>query len=129
MNTTLIILSLGIALLVIVAFPRLRHKKTDGAAPPAFPEHGQKLATMGDIEKSPLALWLLDQACAQTGTDLRNDPLALTRIAEAAAKAQLKIQTSGAAEISLPFLTADTTCIKHVAVKITYKQASTLRKL
>lgn len=91
MNTTLIILSLGIALLVIVAFPRLRHKKTDGAASPAFPERGQKLATMGDIEKSPLALWLLDQACAQTGTDLRNDPLALTRIAEAAANAQLKI--------------------------------------
>jgi hypothetical protein len=129
MNTILIILLLCIALLVIFAFPRLRRNKTDGAAPPSLPERSPKLATMDDIEKTPLALWLLDQACAQTGTDLRNDPLALTRIAEAAAMAQLKIQTSGAAEISLPFLTTDFTGIKHMAVKITHEQASALRKL
>ena len=128
MSTTLIVILLALALLVIVALPSLRRKKTDDAAPPALSVRSAKPADLHDVKSTPLYRWLCEQACAQTGMDLRNDPMALTRIAEAAKKAQAEIDAAGSAEISLPYICADASGPKHLELRITREQASALKR-
>ena len=132
MNTLLIVCVLGLVLLAIVALPKMFRGKADADAlplptqTPASPR-APKLATVLDIDASPLARWLCDQACAQTGIDLRADSMALTRIAEASKKAQADIDASGAADVSLPYISADTGGPKHFELRVTREQVSALK--
>ena len=57
---------------------------------------------------------------------LRQDPLALTRIAEAVAKARKEIDSAGATEISLPYITANARGPKHFMLKVTREQVAAL---
>lgn len=63
--------------------------------------------------------WVLDEFKKQEGIDLRNDPLALQRIKEAAEKAKCELSTANETEINLPFITADSSGPKHLVLKIT----------
>lgn len=91
MLTILIVGVLGLVLLAIVALPKMFRGKDDAPLPhlpeqaPMVPRSPKPAAAPG-IDSSPLARWLCDEACTQTGIDLLGDPLALPRIADAAKK-------------------------------------------
>ncbi|QKV19504.1 molecular chaperone DnaK [Oricola thermophila] len=53
------------------------------------------------------------------GIDLKNDKLALQRLKEAAEKAKIELSSSSQTEINLPFITADASGPKHLAMKLT----------
>ena len=53
------------------------------------------------------------------GVDLKNDVLALQRLKEAAEKAKIELSSGSQTEVNLPYITADATGPKHLAVKIT----------
>jgi len=53
------------------------------------------------------------------GVDLRNDPLALQRLKEAAEKAKIELSSSQQTDINLPYITADQTGPKHLNLKLT----------
>src|ERR1051325_8883576 len=53
------------------------------------------------------------------GLDLSKDVLALQRLKEAAEKAKIELSSSQQTEINLPYITADQTGPKHLAMKIT----------
>ena len=55
----------------------------------------------------------------ESGIDLRRDKLALQRLKEAAEKAKIELSSSTQTEINLPFITADQTGPKHLAIKLT----------
>ncbi|QWT46105.1 molecular chaperone DnaK [Azospira inquinata] len=55
----------------------------------------------------------------ESGADLKNDVLALQRLKEAAEKAKIELSSSQQTEINLPYITADASGPKHLALKIT----------
>jgi len=52
------------------------------------------------------------------GIDLRNDKLALQRLKEAAEKAKIELSSASQTEINLPYITADASGPKHLALKL-----------
>src|SRR4026209_1928092 len=66
---------------------------------------------------------LIDYLCEEfkkdQGIDLRNDVLALQRLKEAAEKAKIELSSSAQTEINLPYITADKSGPKHLAIKVT----------
>jgi len=55
----------------------------------------------------------------EQGVDLSKDVLALQRLKEAAEKAKIELSSSQQTEINLPYITADQSGPKHLAIKIT----------
>ena len=53
------------------------------------------------------------------GVDVKNDPMALQRVKEAAEKAKCELSSSTETEINLPFITADSSGPKHLVMKLT----------
>ncbi len=60
------------------------------------------------------------------GIDLKNDPLALTRLKEAAEKAKIELSSSSETEINLPYITADASGPKHLQLKISRAKLESL---
>jgi len=58
--------------------------------------------------------WLLALFHQETGIDLRTDRLALQRLKEAAEKAKCELSRRDAAEINLPFISADESGARHL---------------
>ena len=58
--------------------------------------------------------------------DLRQDPLALQRLKEAAEKAKIELSNSQQTEINLPYITADQTGPKHLVLKLTRAKLESL---
>ena len=58
--------------------------------------------------------WLADKFKGETGIDLRQDPMALQRLKEAAEKAKMELSSTTQANINLPFITMDASGPKHV---------------
>jgi molecular chaperone DnaK len=63
--------------------------------------------------------YLADEFKKETGLDLRNDPLALQRLKEAAEKAKIELSSAQQTEINLPYVTADASGPKHLVQKLT----------
>jgi len=63
--------------------------------------------------------YLCDEFKKDQGIDLRNDVLALQRLKEAAEKAKVELSSSAQTEINLPYITADKSGPKHLAIKVT----------
>src|SRR6478609_9341248 len=63
--------------------------------------------------------YLADEFKKDQGIDLRNDVLALQRLKEAAEKAKIELSSSQQTEVNLPYITADASGPKHLAIKIT----------
>lgn len=55
----------------------------------------------------------------EQGVDLSKDVLALQRLKDAAEKAKIELSSSQQTEINLPYITADATGPKHLAIKVT----------
>ncbi len=55
----------------------------------------------------------------EQGVDLKKDVLALQRLKEAAEKAKIELSSGQQTEINLPYITADASGPKHLAIKIT----------
>jgi molecular chaperone DnaK len=63
--------------------------------------------------------WIVAEFRKQEGIDLSKDRMALQRLKEAAEKAKMELSTVMETEINLPFVTADQTGPKHLAMKLT----------
>ena len=63
--------------------------------------------------------YLCDEFKKESGVDLRKDMLALQRLKDAAEKAKIELSSSQQTEVNLPYITADQTGPKHLAIKIT----------
>lgn len=63
--------------------------------------------------------YLADEFKKESGMDLRNDPLALQRLKEAAEKAKIELSSAQQTEINLPYVTADASGPKHLVQKLT----------
>jgi molecular chaperone DnaK len=70
--------------------------------------------------------YLSDEFKKDQGIDLRNDVLALQRLKEAAEKAKIELSSSQQTEVNLPYITADASGPKHLAVKITRAKLESL---
>jgi molecular chaperone DnaK len=63
--------------------------------------------------------YLADEFKKEQGIDLRTDKLALQRLKEAAEKAKIELSSTNQTEVNLPFITANQSGPKHLAIKLT----------
>ena len=63
--------------------------------------------------------WLVAEFKKDQGVDLSQDRMALQRLKEAAEKAKMELSSTMESEINLPFITADASGPKHLALKLT----------
>src|SRR5438034_62181 len=63
--------------------------------------------------------WIIAEFKKDQGIDLSKDKMALQRLKEAAEKAKQELSTTMETEINLPFVTADASGPKHLAMKLT----------
>ena len=71
-----------------------------------------------DIDKRVMD-WIVEEYKKDQGIDLSKDRMALQRLKEAAEKAKMELSTVLETEINLPFITADASGPKHLAMKLT----------
>ena len=70
--------------------------------------------------------FLADEFNKDQGVDLRNDPIALQRLKEAAEKAKIELSSTTQTEVNLPYITADASGPKHLNVKLTRAKLESL---
>ncbi|MGD9137774.1 MAG: molecular chaperone DnaK [Desulfobacterales bacterium] len=70
--------------------------------------------------------YLANEFKKEQGIDLRNDKMALQRLKEAAEKAKIELSASMQTEVNLPFITADASGPKHLAIKLTRAKLESL---
>jgi len=63
--------------------------------------------------------YIVSEFQKEQGVDLRKDPLAMQRLKEAAEKAKIELSSSQQTEVNLPYITADASGPKHLAIRIT----------
>ena len=73
----------------------------------------------GDDIDEKLIEWIIDEFKKDQGIDVSNDKMALQRLKEAAEKAKIELSSAMETEINLPFVTADQSGPKHLAMKLT----------
>lgn len=90
------------------------------------------LATNGDTflggEDFDMVLidYLAEEFKKEQSIDLKNDPLAMQRLKEAAEKAKIELSSSQQTEVNLPYITADASGPKHLVVKLTRAKLESL---
>ena len=72
----------------------------------------------GDNIDQVLIDWLIAEFKKESGIDVSKDKMVLQRLKEAAEKAKIELSSTMETEINLPFLTADQTGPKHLAIKL-----------
>jgi molecular chaperone DnaK len=73
----------------------------------------------GDDLDERIIQWIAGEFQKSDGIDLTRDRMALQRLREAAEKAKIELSTALETEINLPFVTADQTGPRHLAMKLT----------
>ncbi len=73
----------------------------------------------GDNFDKTIVDFLASEFKKDQGIDLKQDPMALQRLYEAAEKAKIELSTAQESQINLPFITADTSGPKHLDVRLT----------
>ena len=73
----------------------------------------------GDDFDQRIIDWLCDEFKREQAIDLRQDKMALQRLKEAAEKAKSELSTVQQTEVNLPFITADSSGPKHLAITLT----------
>ena len=68
----------------------------------------------GDDFDQAIIDWLADEFKKEESMDLREDPMALQRLKEAAEKAKVELSSSTQTEINLPYITATSSGPKHL---------------
>ena len=90
------------------------------------------LATNGDTHlggedfDTRLINYLVDEFKKDQGINLKNDPLAMQRLKEAAEKAKIELSSAQQTDVNLPYITADATGPKHMNVKVTRAKLESL---
>ncbi len=90
------------------------------------------LATNGDtfLGGEDFDRRLIDYLAAEfkkdSGVDVKNDPLALQRLKEAAEKAKIELSSTQQTEVNLPYITADASGPKHLNIKVTRAKLESL---
>ncbi len=80
----------------------------------------------GDDFDQRLIDYIADEFRKQESIDLRDDPMALQRLKEAAEKAKCELSQQKETSVNLPFITADQNGPKHLQVNITRATFETL---
>ena len=70
--------------------------------------------------------YLADEFKKDQAVDLRNDPMAIQRLKEAAEKAKIELSSSAQTDINLPYVTADASGPKHLNMKLTRAKLESL---
>lgn len=70
--------------------------------------------------------FLVEEFKKDSGVNLKNDPLALQRLKEAAEKAKIELSSSQQTDINLPYITADASGPKHLNTKLTRAKLESL---
>jgi molecular chaperone DnaK len=73
----------------------------------------------GDDFDQVIIDWLAEEFKAEESIDLREDPMALQRLKEAAEKAKVELSSSTQTEINLPYVTATASGPKHLVRTLT----------
>ena len=76
----------------------------------------------GDDFDQVIIDWLAEEFKKDENMDLRNDPMALQRLKEAAEKAKVELSSSTKSEINLPYVTATDSGPKHLVRTLTRAQ-------
>ena len=90
------------------------------------------LATNGDTHlggedfDNRVINYLVDEFKKSQGVDLRKDPLAMQRLKEAGEKAKIELSSAQQTEVNLPYITADASGPKHLAIKVTRAKLESL---
>ena len=90
------------------------------------------LATNGDTHlggedfDNRMINYLVEEFKKEQGIDLKNDPLAMQRVKEAAEKAKIELSSAQQTDVNLPYVTADATGPKHMNVKVTRAKLESL---
>ena len=73
----------------------------------------------GDDFDHKIIDWLAEEFQSENGIDLRQDPMALQRLKEAAEKAKIELSSQTSSEINLPYITAVGGVPKHLVKTLT----------
>lgn len=73
----------------------------------------------GDDIDQVIIDWLVEEFKKDQGVDLSKDRMALQRLKEGAEKAKMELSATMESDINLPFITADASGPKHLAIKLT----------
>jgi molecular chaperone DnaK len=90
------------------------------------------LATNGDTHlggedfDNRMINYLVEEFKKEQGFDLRKDPLAMQRLKEAGEKAKIELSSAQQTEVNLPYITADASGPKHLAIKVTRAKLESL---
>ncbi|MCC5855930.1 MAG: molecular chaperone DnaK [Idiomarina sp.] len=90
------------------------------------------LATNGDTHlggedfDNRVINYLVEQFKKDQGIDLTKDPLAMQRLKEAGEKAKIELSSAQQTEVNLPYITADASGPKHLAIKLTRSKLESL---
>ncbi|WP_428124619.1 molecular chaperone DnaK [Candidatus Avelusimicrobium faecicola] len=90
------------------------------------------LATSGDTKlggtdmDNAIIAWMTDEFRKQEGIDLSKDVQAQQRLKDAAEKAKIELSTTMETDISLPYITADATGPKHLALTLSRAKLESL---
>jgi molecular chaperone DnaK len=90
------------------------------------------LATNGDTHlggedfDNRLINYLVEEFNKDQGVNLKNDPLAMQRVKEAAEKAKIELSSAQQTEVNLPYVTADASGPKHMNIKVTRAKLESL---
>ncbi len=90
------------------------------------------LATNGDTHlggedfDNRVINYLVDEFKKEQGVDLKKDPLAMQRLKEAGEKAKIELSSAQQTEVNLPYITADASGPKHMAIKVTRAKLESL---
>ncbi|HAF95904.1 MAG: molecular chaperone DnaK [Elusimicrobia bacterium GWC2_51_8] len=90
------------------------------------------ISTSGDTQlggtdmDNAMVEYITDEFRKDTGIDLKKDSTAMQRIREASEKAKIELSTTMETEINLPFLSADASGPKHMALKFSRAKLESL---
>ncbi|WP_422766888.1 molecular chaperone DnaK [Photobacterium leiognathi subsp. mandapamensis] len=90
------------------------------------------LSTNGDTHlggedfDTRLINYLVEEFKKEQGIDLKNDPLAMQRLKEAAEKAKIELSSAQQTDVNLPYITADAAGPKHMNIKVTRAKLESL---
>ena len=73
----------------------------------------------GDDVDDAIVNWMIDGFKADTGIDVSSDKIIRQRLIDAAEKTKIELSSTQQTDISLPFLTADSTGPKHMQMTLT----------
>ena len=80
----------------------------------------------GEDFDSAITNYIINEFKKDNGIDLTSDKLAVQRVREAAEKAKIELSSASETDVNLPFITADKSGPKHIAMKMTRAKLESL---